>query len=114
MPCLSSSAWCQRPAFDFPLWLNSSVAVSATGHGEYFIRFAIAHEISARIRHGGQSLLQASYHAVFKELKANGGEGGAIAVDAKGEIVMLYNTDGMVRGRTSNKFSPKVETYSSE
>lgn len=93
---------------------NRSVAVSATGHGEYFIRFAIAHEIAARIRHGGQSLLQASYHAVFKELKANGGEGGVIAVDAKGEIVMFYNTDGMVRGRTSNKFSPKVETYSSD
>lgn len=90
---------------------NRSVAVSATGHGEYFIRFAVAHEIAARIRHGGETLVQATYRVVMKELKNNGGEGGVIAVDKNGEVVMMFNTKGMVRGRTTDKLSPKVETY---
>lgn len=93
---------------------NRSVAVSATGHGEYFIRHAVAHEIAARIRHGKETLIQAAYRVVLKELKNSGGEGGVIAIDKNGEVVMLFNTDGMVRGRTTDKFQPKVETYSSD
>lgn len=92
---------------------NRSVAVSATGHGEYFIRHAVAHEIAARVRHGKETLIQAAYKVIFKELKNDGGEGGVIAIDKNGEVVMLFNTDGMVRGRTTNNFKPKVETYSS-
>ena len=90
---------------------NRSVAVSATGHGEYFIRNVVAHEIAARVRHGKKTLIQAAYRVVFKELKNSGGEGGIIAIDKNGAVVMLYNTDGMVRGRTTDKLSPKVETY---
>lgn len=93
---------------------NRSVAVSATGHGEYFIRHAVAHEIAARVRHGKQTLIQAAYRVILKELKNSGGEGGVIAIDKNSEVVMLFNTDGMVRGRTSDKFQPKVETYLSE
>lgn len=93
---------------------NRSVAVSATGHGEYFIRHAVAHEIAARIRHGKETLIQAAYRVVLKELKNSGGEGGIIAIDKNGEVVMFFNTDGMVRGKTTNKFQPKVETYSSD
>lgn len=93
---------------------NRSVAVSATGHGEYFIRHAVAHEIAARFRHGKETLIQAVYRVVIKELKSSGGEGGVIAVDKNGKVVMLYNTDGMVRGRTTDTFSPAVFTYSSD
>jgi len=93
---------------------NRSVAVSATGHGEYFIRHVVAHEIASRIRHGKETLIQAAYKVVFKELKNSGGEGGIIAIDKNGEVVMLFNTDGMVRGRTTDKFQPKVETYSGD
>ena len=93
---------------------NRSVAVSATGHGEYFIRHSVAHDIAARVRYGNQTLIQAAYRVVFKELKNSGGEGGIIAIDNKGKIVMLFNTDGMVRGRTTDKFQPKVETYSND
>lgn len=93
---------------------NRSVAVSATGHGEYFIRHVVAHEIAARIRHGGQSLIKAAYQVVFKELKRDGGEGGIIAIDKDGKVVMLYNTSGMVRGWTTDRFSPQVFTYSAE
>ena len=93
---------------------NRSVAVSGTGHGEYFIRHAVAHEIAARIRHGGQTLIKAAYQVVFRELKRDGGEGGIIAIDKDGKVVMLYNTDGMVRGWTTDRYSPQVNTYSAD
>src|SRR5437660_1500687 len=35
---------------------DETCAVSATGHGEFFIRWGVAHEIAARMRHAGQSL----------------------------------------------------------
>lgn len=93
---------------------NRSAAVSATGHGEHFIRHAVAHEIAARVRHGGETLLQAAYRVIFRELKPIGAEGGIIANDRDGEIVMLFNTDGMVRGSTDHQVSPSVETYYSD
>ncbi|MEM7426627.1 MAG: isoaspartyl peptidase/L-asparaginase [Pseudomonadota bacterium] len=93
---------------------NRSAAVSATGHGEYFIRHAVAHDITARMRHGGESLVQAGYQVIFKELRRAGGRGGIIAIDKDGKVVMLYNTDGMVRGSTTNRLSPTVATYQSD
>ena len=93
---------------------NRGAAVSATGHGEYFIRHAVAHEIVARVRHGGESLVKAAYQVIFKELGKSGGQGGVIAIDKNGEVVMLFNTDGMVRGRTTHLFGPKVDTYISD
>jgi hypothetical protein len=66
---------------------NRSCAVSATGHGEIFIRNVVAHDIAARIRFGGQSLAQAVHEVVREELPAMQGEGGVIAIDRNGEIV---------------------------
>ncbi len=93
---------------------NRSAAVSASGHGEAFIRHAVAHEIAARLRHGGQSLAQAAHQVVFEELEPGGGRGGVIAIDKAGAVVMLYNTDGMVRGSTTNRLSPNVATYATD
>ena len=39
---------------------NATCAISATGDGEFFIRFGVAHEIAARIRHRGDSLAEAA------------------------------------------------------
>src|SRR5215469_7945750 len=58
---------------------NATCAVSATGHGEFFIRYAAAHEIAARIAHGGQSVTEAA-RAVVAELGHVGGSGGVIAI----------------------------------
>lgn len=77
---------------------NRSCAVSCTGHGEYFIRYAVAHEIAARLRHGGQSLEEATRSVLFDELLPIGGTGGLIAVDKDGNLVMDFNTSGMYRG----------------
>ena len=74
---------------------NRSCAVSATGHGEIFIRCAVAHDISARMRYGGRSLTEAVREVVLGELPAHGGEGGVVAIDAHGQIAVEFNSAGM-------------------
>jgi beta-aspartyl-peptidase (threonine type) len=76
---------------------DRSCAVSATGHGEVFIRAAVAHDICARMRFGGRSLRQAVREVVLEELPPLGGEGGVIAIDARGEISIEFNSEGMFR-----------------
>lgn len=75
---------------------DKTAAISATGHGEYFIRWAVGHEIDARMRWAGQSLAQAAGDVV-QELGELGGSGGLIAVDAKGNIELPFNSPGMYR-----------------
>jgi L-asparaginase / beta-aspartyl-peptidase len=76
---------------------DRSCAVSATGHGEVFIRSAVAHDICARMRFGGRSVAAAAREVVLAELPALGGEGGVIAIDAQGEIAIEFNSEGMFR-----------------
>jgi beta-aspartyl-peptidase (threonine type) len=76
---------------------NASCAVSATGHGEFFIRHAVAHEIAARIAHAGLSLAEAA-DAVITELGHIGGSGGVIAVGRDGSLALPFNCTGMYRG----------------
>jgi beta-aspartyl-peptidase (threonine type) len=76
---------------------NASCAVSATGHGEFFIRFGAAHEIAARLRHRGQSLTEAA-REVVQELGRIGGSGGLVAVDRDGTVALPFNCSGMYRG----------------
>lgn len=76
---------------------NATCAVSATGHGEFFIRYGVAFEIAARLRHAGQSLDQAA-QAVIGELGALGGSGGVVAVDRTGALALPFNTERMYRG----------------
>ena len=76
---------------------DRSCAVSATGHGEIFIRSAVAHDICARMRFGGRSVAAAARQVVLEELPALRGEGGVIAIDAHGEIAMEFNSEGMFR-----------------
>jgi isoaspartyl peptidase/L-asparaginase-like protein (Ntn-hydrolase superfamily) len=80
---------------------NASCAVSATGHGEFFIRFGAAYEIAARLRHGGQKLGDAA-QAVIGELAAKGGSGGLVAIDHNGAISLPFNCAGMYRGYVEN------------
>ncbi len=76
---------------------NATCAVSATGHGELFIRYGAAFEIAARIRHTGQSLEEAA-HAVIENLATVAGSGGVIAVDRAGALALPFNAAGMYRG----------------
>lgn len=77
---------------------NAACAVSCTGHGEYFIRYAVAHDVFARMVYGGLSLQDAADQIVMKKLVEKGGEGGLIAVDKNGNIAMPFNSEGMFRG----------------
>jgi len=77
---------------------NRTCAISATGHGEYFIRSVAAYDISALMEYGGLSLNEAAQLVVMKKLKEMGGYGGIIAIDYKGNISMPFNTSGMFRG----------------
>jgi L-asparaginase / beta-aspartyl-peptidase len=76
---------------------DATCAVSATGHGEFFIRYGAAFEIAARLRHAGQSLHQAA-DAVIEALAKFGGRGGVVAVDRTGALALPFNTSGMYRG----------------
>ena len=76
---------------------NATCAVSATGHGEFFIRYGAGYEIATRMRHAGQSLQQAA-QAVVEALAKFGGRGGVVAVDHTAALVLPFNTAGMYRG----------------
>lgn len=77
---------------------NRSCGISATGHGEFFIRYAVAHDICARMRYQNQSLQQAADAVIMGELQNVGGDGGIIGMDPAGQPVMVFNTPGMYRG----------------
>jgi len=76
---------------------NGVVAVSCTGLGEYFIRRCTAHDIAARIHYGGAQLQDATRIAI-DELKSDGAGAGLIAIDGKGAVSLVHNTEGMYRG----------------
>lgn len=90
---------------------NRSCAVSATGHGEYFIRAAVAHDICARVACGGATLEAAADAVVMGRLAQLGGEGGIIAVGADGKAVMRFNSQGMFRGSRSSDGQREVAIY---
>ncbi len=77
---------------------NNTCGVSSTGHGEYFIRYAVAHDIAARMEYKNISLEEASKEVIQGKLKEKGGSGGIVALDKNGNISMEFNTAGMYRG----------------
>lgn len=93
---------------------NATCAVSATGHGEFFIRTVVAHEISAQMKYAGKSLAEAADDVVMKQLVDIKGEGGVIAIDQKGNIVMPFNSEGMYRGYIREKGQGKTFIYKDE
>lgn len=89
---------------------NSSCAVSCTGKGEDFIRATVARDISAQMEFGNRSLKK-SAERTMKKLNKLGGSGGFIAVDKKGNVVMMFNTKGMYRGTINEDGIPVVLIY---
>ncbi len=81
---------------------NESCAVSATGHGEYFIRTVVAHDICAQVEYLKIPLAQAVDNVLNGKMKKLGGNGGVIAIDPQGEIVLDFNSEGMFRGVRSS------------
>lgn len=77
---------------------NNTCAVSCTGSGEFFIRGVVAYEVSALMEFKGLSLQAACDEVIHNRLLKIGGDGGLIAVDAKGDVALVFNTAGMYRG----------------
>lgn len=90
---------------------NRCCGVSATGHGEYFIRAAVAHDICARKRYKNISLQQAADEVVQQQLVSMGGEGGVVALDRQGNVAVSFNTPGMYRAAIDSKGNLTVEIY---
>jgi beta-aspartyl-peptidase (threonine type) len=78
-------------------YANAKCAVSGTGWGEYYIRTVAAHAICVRVANG-ESVRDAAADVINRQIPELGGDGGAIALDADGNIAMPFNTDGMYRG----------------
>ncbi|MCG7553345.1 isoaspartyl peptidase/L-asparaginase [Pseudoalteromonas sp. Of11M-6] len=91
---------------------NRSCAVSATGHGEYFIRYNVAADICARVAYQNKSIEKAGKEVIFDTLYPIGGTGGVIIVDPKGNISMPFNTAGMYRASKSSTTPTYVGIYS--
>ena len=77
----------------------------------YFMRHVVAYAITAAMKYKGLSLEEAATDLIKHELFRKGLRGGVIAVDRDGNIATPYNTEGMVRGITSNNLPPMVEVY---
>jgi len=90
---------------------NRSCAVSATGHGEYFIRAVVAHDICARVAYRNLTLAQAADEVVMQRLVAMGGEGGIISIDPRGTVVMVFNSEGMFRGQRTSAGVREIAIY---
>lgn len=93
---------------------NATCAVSATGHGEFFIRWTVAHDISALMEYKGLTLKDASELVVNEKLVKAGGSGGVICVDSKGNVSMPFNSEGMFRGFATADGKTGVFIYKEE
>jgi L-asparaginase / beta-aspartyl-peptidase len=91
---------------------NNTCAISATGHGEYFLRNVVAYDISALMEYKGLTLDSAARYVIDRKLKAQGAEGGLIGLDRNGNITLPFNTQAMYRGHISSADpSAHVEIY---
>ncbi len=93
---------------------NESCAVSATGHGEYFIRYNVAADICARVKYQGKSIEQAGNEVIHDVLMPVGGTGGVIIIDTKGNMSLPFNTKGMYRATKSNTSPTYVAIFKDE
>lgn len=95
-------------------WADERCGVSGTGWGEFYIRYAVAHDICARVAYRGDALHDAAEEVVDHIVPAAGGDGGAIALDKDGNIAMPFNTSGMYRGWVKPDGSRGVEIFRDE
>jgi len=90
---------------------NESCAVSATGWGEYFIRTVVAHDICAQKEYLKIPLAQAVDNVLNGKMKKLGGDGGVIAIDRQGEVVLEFNSEGMFRGLATSQGRREISIY---
>jgi beta-aspartyl-peptidase (threonine type) len=90
---------------------NATCAVSCTGHGEVFIRYAVAHEIGALMKYRKRTVQEAAREVLEGLPKEEGGVGGIIALDADGNAALEYNSEGMYRGTITEDGAIEIAIY---
>jgi len=92
---------------------NATCGVSATGHGEYFIRSVSAYDVSALMQYKGYSVGQAAQEVIDKTYEL-GGEGGMITMDNQGHVSMPFSSQGMYRGYITAEGEVTIAIYKEE
>ncbi|NOK21472.1 isoaspartyl peptidase/L-asparaginase family protein [Corallococcus carmarthensis] len=92
-------------------YADERCAVSATGHGEFFIRYTVARDICARVEYQDLPLPEAANYVIHDVLVKAGGEGGVIAMDRQGHVAMPFNSSGMYRGYIGEDGTPTVAIF---
>jgi L-asparaginase / beta-aspartyl-peptidase len=90
---------------------NKTCAISATGHGELFMKAVAAYDVSALMEYKNYSLQQAMEEVVNKKLVAIEGEGGMIGVDTKGNAALVFNSKGMYRAMKNSNGRMEIAIY---
>jgi beta-aspartyl-peptidase (threonine type) len=93
---------------------DRTCAISCTGHGEFFIRAVVAHDVACLMEYRGLSLAEACRVVVNDKLVRIGGEGGLVAVDAAGNVALPFNSEGMYRASISSHSELYVGIYHDE
>ena len=90
---------------------NEAAAISCTGHGEFFIRYSVSHEIVAQMKYKNSSAKDASHDVINRQLKDAGGEGAAIVLDKSGRFATAYNSEGLYRACITKDGTIRVRLY---
>ncbi|MFH1000526.1 MAG: isoaspartyl peptidase/L-asparaginase [Bacteroidota bacterium] len=93
---------------------NATCGISATGHGEFFIRNVVAYDVAALMKYKGLSIEEAANEVIMNKLLPIGGSGGIIGLDANGNIIMTFNSEGMFRGKLSSNSEMVIGIYKEE
>ncbi|WP_420582507.1 isoaspartyl peptidase/L-asparaginase family protein [Reichenbachiella sp.] len=102
------------PVIGAGTFANKTCGVSATGHGEYFIRNVVAYDIAAMMEYKKIPLGAAAENVIMEKLKRIGGGGGVVALDSNGNISMTFNTPGMYRGYIQKEGKARTYIYKIE
>ena len=93
---------------------NATCGISATGHGEFFIRNVVAYDVAALMKYKGLSIQEAANEVIMNKLLPIGGSGGIIGLDANGNTIMTFNSEGMFRGKVSSNSEMVIGIYKDE
>lgn len=89
---------------------NKTCAISCTGNGEFFIRGVVAYDVACLMEYKGMSLFKAAREVIMHRMP-KGGDGGLIGVDAKGNLALPFNTEGMYRAFKTSAGREEVAIY---
>jgi L-asparaginase / beta-aspartyl-peptidase len=92
---------------------NATCALSATGHGEYFIRSVVGHDVAAQMAYAKRPLADAAA-ATLERVGQLGGTGGLVAIDREGRVALPFNTPGMYRGYRLSSGAAVVQVFGDE